>query len=283
MRVTIGVALCLLTVSSARADVDVRPGVPFTAPQLEAAIAARVGATRGELHIEVSSLGPDRLTLVTPDGTWEIEIGTAGSETAARVVALYVIELARGSQVGAPPGVAATAAAKVTPGPAGVRTYRLAVLGVAARGARADDFALMGGAIELTGASERLVGGGGISWQHGLTIAPALGTPISAELVRGRVVGGVALGPVELVAGGFAGRVIVDGGTGVLGRWSTGLAAEVRAALPVSPGWAVEIAAGAELFRDRIEVRSGEELIGATPRVTLGGRIGLAWMKGPPR
>lgn len=283
MRVTVGAALCVLTVSSARADVDVRPGVPFTAPQLEAAIAARVGAARGDLHIEVSSLGPDRLTLVTPDGTWEIEIGTAGSDTAARVVALYVIELARGSQVVAPAGVAAMAAA-VAPGAAGARhAYRLAVLGVAARGARADDFALLGGAIELTGARDRLVGGGGISWQHGLTIAPGPGTPISADLIRGRVVGGVALGPVELVAGGFAGRVIVDGGTGVIGRWSTGLAAEARAALPVSPGWAVEIAAGAELFRDRIEVRFGDELIGATPRMTIGGRIGLAWTKEPPR
>jgi hypothetical protein len=278
MRVTVGAALCVLTVSSARADVDVRPGVPFTAPQLEAAIAARVGAGRGDVDIEVSSLGPDRLTLVTPDGTWEIEIGTAGSDTAARVVALYVIELARSSQVVAPAD--ATTIATEVPASAGARpTYRLAVLGVVARGPRTDDLTMMGGAIELTGANERLVAGGGISWQHGLTIDSELGDPISAELVRARVVGGVALGPLELVAGGFAGRIIVDGGPGVLGRWSTGLAAEARAALAVSPGWAVEIAAGAELFRDRIEVRFGDDRIGATPRMTLGGRIGLAWTR----
>jgi len=70
---------------------------------------------------------------------------------------------------------------------------------------------------------------------------------------------------------------VLDGGTGGVNRWSTGIGAEARVALPVSTAWAVVFAAGTELFRERIEVRYGDMRIGATPRATVGGGIGVAW------
>ena len=290
----IGVALCLLAAVPARAGVVVQPGVPFSAAQLEAAIAARGGPEEAGLKIEVSSPSPERLALVTPQGRWEIEIGAASGEAAARVVALHVIELVgEAAAVPAAPAAPAEAlpavAVRISRLPRTQDHYRLAALGVGSRGTRAGDFTSLGGAIELT-RTGRWVAGAGIAWQHGLAIERAPGLPIAADLIRVRAVAGVALGPAELVAVGFAGRNIVDGGSGTISRWDTGLAAEVRAALPVSAAWSIVIAAGTELFRERIEVRFDTAVaqlpptpVGATPRVALSGGLGLAWTGERPR
>jgi hypothetical protein len=281
------VGLCLLTAASARADVVVHPGVPFTAAQLEAAIAVRSEAGARRPDLDVSSVRPGRLVLAAPGRSWEIEIGPASGATAARVVALYVIELGvdvviRDVPADAAPLRTTAARAPVTAEAPAPDRYRLALLGMGSRGMDAGDFAWAGGAIELTHIGP-WIAGGGFAWQHGLTIEHAAGLPISAELIRARLVSGVAIGPLELVAGGFAGRLFVNSGNGTLGRWSTGLVGEARAALPVSSTWAVEIATGAELFRERIEVRVGTDPIGATPRAALGARIGLAWTEARPR
>jgi hypothetical protein len=284
VQAVIVLVLCLLAAASARAGVVVQSGVPFTAAQLETAIAVRGGAGEGGLDLEVSSGGPGRLVLVmAPGWSWEIQIGPASGAAAARVVALYVIELGadvviRGAPADAPSDAAmlrATAGSAPVPVEAPDR-YRLALLAMGSRGMDAGDFAWTGGAIELTHLGP-WIAGGGFSWQYGLPIERAPGQPISAELIRVRLVGGVALGPLELVAGGFAGRLFVNSGSEVLGRWSTGVVGEARAALPVSSAWAIEIATDAELFRERIEVRFGADSIGATPRTALGARIGLAW------
>jgi hypothetical protein len=274
--------------------------VPFTAAQLEAAIAVRGGSA--EIAIEVSSPSPERLALKTRDGRWEIEIGAARGEAAARVVALHVIELGVGAApvsdgvTRAPGEVApgemapgAVAPGAVAPGavevgatarqalvPMAADRYRVAALGVGARGTSAGDFASLGAAIEVT-RSGRWIVGGGLGWQHALTIHGDHGAPYNGDLIRGLVLGGVTVGPAERVATGSAGRVIVDGGTGGVNRWSTGIGAEVRVAVPVSAAWAVMIAAGTELFRERIEVRYGDMQIGATARATVGGGIGVAW------
>lgn len=164
----IGGAVCLLAAAPARAGVVVQVGVPFTAAQLEAAIAARGGAGDGGLEVEVSRPSPERLALVMPAGRWEIEIGAASGETAARVVALHVIELAAGAAAAAAAAPAAVSAAPATPtagaapapaaaavqaaevrAPAPPRAghrYRLAALGVGSRGVRAGDFTSVGGA-----------------------------------------------------------------------------------------------------------------------------------------
>jgi len=282
--------LCMLTVVSARADVVVHPGVPFAAAELEAAIAVRSEAGERRPDLEVSSVRPGRLVLVAASGrSWEIEIGPASGPAAARVVALYVIELGVDVVIGdapadAPPGAAPLRipAVSVPMSAEAPGRYRLAVLGMGSRGMDAGDLAWAGGAIEVTHLGP-WIAGGGFAWQYGLPIARAVGMPISAELFRARLVGGVALGPLELVGGGFAGRLFMTSGSDVLGRWSTGLVGEARAALPVSSTWAIEIATDAELFRERIEVRFGTDSIGATPRTALGARIGLAWMEARPR
>lgn len=285
-------AFCLLTAASARADVVVRDGVPFTAAQLESAIAVRSGSGEDRPDLEVSTVRPGLLVLTAPGRRWEIEIGPASGVAAARVVALFAIEVGieagidvvvREAPAGAPGAAATPRTAAAAPQPAETPDrYRLAVLGVGSHGMDAGDFAWAGGAIELTHVGP-WIAGGGVSWQYGIPIQRALGASISAELIRARLVGGVALGPLELVAGGFAGRLFLNSGSDMLGRWSTGLVGEARAALPVSSAWAVEIATTAELYRERLEVHFGADPIGATPRTALGVRIGLAWTEARPR
>jgi hypothetical protein len=154
--------------------------------------------------------------------------------------------------------------------------YRIAAIGIGGHGFRTRDFGLVGGAIEVTRADRWLVGAG-LGWQRGLAISYGPGPAIAADLVRAHVGGGVALGAAELVAGGFAGRVVVDAGTGTVIRWTTGLEAAARVVVPIGGAWAIMVAAGGELFRERIEVRYTKIRIGATPRTTLCGGIGLAW------
>ena len=137
MRAMLGAVLCLAW-GSARAEVVIKPGVPFTALQLESALAARGGTAR--LDIEVSSPRPERVALVTPGGKWEIEIGAARGEASARVVALHVVELAVDAapvsagvtrapgEVAPAPEADARASSRRAAGP------RIATLGIAWRG-----------------------------------------------------------------------------------------------------------------------------------------------------
>lgn len=286
MRAMMSAVLCATVALPARAGVVVQPEVPFTEVQLAALIAVRGETGEGTLDIEVSRLSPGRLELVTRDGHWEIEIGAAIGAAAARIVALHVLELAV-PHVAVRTAIAefaepARADRLVSALPSAGDRLRLTTLGVAAVGSRTRDFMLVGGAVELSRVG-RWVAGGGIAAQHGLAISSPPAAPISANLVRARVVGGVAVGMTELVAGGFAGRAIVDGGTGIVSRWTTGLLAEVRVALPVSGPWSLVIEAGGEVFREQIEVRVGGTRVGNTPRAALGAGFGLAWTQGRAR
>jgi hypothetical protein len=277
MRAILGAVLCLASVP-ARADVVVRPGVPFTATQLEAAIEVRGGA-KG-LDIEVWKLFPDRLVVLTPGGRWEIEIGAARGAAAARVVALHVVEVAVHAApvsivVVAAPGQVAPSAAEVrTPASSGrAGGPRIATLAVGALGTRGSDFASLGGALEVSYAGPWIFGAG-LSWQREQTIGVMLCPPCTGHLFRGRAVAGVSSGPVELVASGFAGRISLYDTGGRIRRWSTGISAEVRLVLPISTAWAVMIAAGTERFREVIAVAYDAA---ATPRMTLTAGIGVAW------
>lgn len=264
-------AAVLLWGATARAEVVIDPEVPFTEEQLAAAMAARGRDGRG-LLLEISRPIPGVLLLVLAARRWEIPLGPERGETAARVVALYVIELSE------PPLEISGAERAAAPPPGGAR-YRVAALGVGALGIRAGDFTSVGGAFEVTRVG-RWVTSAGLSWQRGLTIDRDPGAPIRAELFRLRGMAGVALGQAELVAGGFAGRMIVDGGTGVIDGWALGAAAELRATAPVAAGWSIAFSAGVEVFRHRVEVRLEEDRLGATPRVALAGGVGLAWIGG---
>lgn len=285
MRAILGAVLCLAW-GSARAEVVVRSGVPFTALQLEAAVAAR-GGTAG-LDIEVSSPWPERVALVTPSGRWEIEIGAARGEAAARVVALHVVELAVGAApvsavvTGAPGEGVAAPGARASTAPVRAGGPRIAALAVGELGARRTDFASLGGAIEVAYAGPWIVGAG-LSWQHEQTIHVESGPQITGELLRGRVVVGVAFGPAELAAFGFAGRVRFDDFMDTPTQWSTGIGAEVRLVLPVSTAWAFVIATGTELFNEDTEVRYVIGPIAAMPRMAVAGGIGVAWMGAPAR
>lgn len=287
----------MLAAVPARAGVVVHAGVPFTSAQLHDAIAARRGSDGGDLDVEVSRLSPTWLVLIMPTGRWEIQIDGVSGEMAARIVALHVVELADGPLAAGeakaapmvPPALDPAASVRDPAAPAAKvhvrgtgrakRGYRVAALGVGSRGVRADDFVSVGGAVRVT-RTGRWVADGGIAWERGLTIEHEPALPISTNLIRARAAGGVAFGPLELVAGGFAGRVHVDAGTDMIREWAVGLAAEGRVAAHVSGALSIMLAASAEVSRNRVEVRFDDVRVGATPRVALGGGIGLAWTGG---
>jgi hypothetical protein len=288
MRAILSAALCAMVAVPARAGIVVEPAVPFTNVQLAAVIAARGGTGEGALDIEVVRLNSGRLELVTRAGRWEIDIGAA-TGAAARIVALHVLELAvprAEARSAAAADVAEVPLARseglASALPAAGDLLRLTALGLGSIGSRARDFALVGGAVELSRVG-RWIGSGGIAAQHGLAIHSPPAAPISANLIRAQVSAGVAVGITELIAGGFAGRVIVDGGTGMVSRWTTGLLARVRVALPLSGPWSVVMEAGGEVFREQVEVRVGGTPVGDTPRAALGAGLGLAWTQGRAR
>jgi hypothetical protein len=281
----LGAVLCLAW-GSARAEVVIKPGVPFTALQLEAAVAAR-GGTAG-LDIEVSSPRPERVALVTSGGRWEIEIGAARGEAAARVVALHVVELAVDA---APVSAGVTRApGEVAPAPeAGARASsrraagpRIATLAVGALGLRRSDFASLGGAIEVTYAGPWILGAG-LSWQREQTYHVEYGPQITGDLFRGRAIGGASFGPVEVVVIGFAGRVRFNDVTGWNNRWSTGLGGDVRLVLPASGAWAAVIAMGIEAYGEVTEAWYPFMPVAAMPHTTVAAGIGIAWRGGTSR
>lgn len=77
-------------------------------------------------------------------------------------------------------------------------------------------------------------------------------------------------GPVELVASGFVARVVGGGEAYAVGRWTTGLAAEARVAVPVV------ICATGERFREQIEMSAGGTRSRETPLTTWGAGLAAA-------
>jgi len=302
MRTRLGAALCVLIATSAqpipaRADIVVRPGVPFTAGQLTEEITALGELNPATLRVVVSRVAPERLALVIPDGRWEIDIADATGLVAARLVALHVVELTDASPpldampprlptpppvppplLTVPPPVSgalrelAHSPIRLAPEPS--RRYRVAAFGVYTQGTGGRDLPSLGGAVDITRAG-RWPLGLGIAWQHALAAQAMPGTwspqaPEPADWMRVRAIGGVSLGAFELLGIGFIEQSSLGTSMGELERWNSGVAGEARVMMRVAGAWHIALSFGTELHLDYANSTT-------QPWLGLTSGLGIAW------
>ncbi len=252
-------ALLLIAIAApARAGVVVGAGVPFSADELEWALAAR---TRDEARfvVDVQAIAPDRLRVVSPSGRWDVDVGASRGPAAARLVALNVL----GDDVGeAGP-----------PLDGGDRRWAVMARAGASRGIGAADLATSVVGVELT-VGRRWWISGGLEWRAGVETSPAGAAPVDDRLwlVRGLV--GRTLGGVELAVGPVAGQLRVDSPAGAT-AWMIGGALVARTAVAIAPRWSLVVGFDGDIYRHRIEVRRAGEVVASTPRAALAATVGL--------
>lgn len=262
-------ALLLLAIATpAQAGVVVGEGVPFSAEDLERALAARTRDVAA-LAIDVQAIAPDRLRVVGPNGRWDVELGEARGRAAARLVALNVL----GDDGG---DVDIVAPARPAARPA--RALALTVGGGASRGVGAADLAATVLAVEVTTGGRWRIGAG-LDWRAAIEATPTGAEPVDGHTWLARALIGRAFGRAEVVAGPLVGRLRVDSTVGAT-AWQSGAAVAVRAGWAIAPGWTVVVGAGGDGYRHRIEVRRAGQVVATTPRVALAATVGLRWELG---
>lgn len=264
MRVLIP-ALVLALAAPAWAGASVGAGVPFTAGELDDALAARDGVR----DVAVVALAPDRVQVVAGADRWDVALGPARGRDAARVVALHVIE--RG-----PPGATLDAPEPPPPPPPrapssrGWLTLRLG----ATRGVDHTD--LTAGTFGLDGASPgRIWWGLAMELQADLPHDPDPGLPVDGALYKVSAFTGVRGGGLEAGVGATAGMLIFDG-LDLERTYVLGASAQVRQRWPLGRGWFVAATAGATVYDHRVEIRYQGQTVASTPRVSLDGSFGLS-------
>src|SRR5215213_9571089 len=88
-RLALCTTIALVTVTPAAADVVVGADVPFSTPELTAALSVRGMAPR---EVAVRLVTPTAVELRTPVGNQRVELGAARGPAAARLVALHLAE-----------------------------------------------------------------------------------------------------------------------------------------------------------------------------------------------
>jgi hypothetical protein len=259
----LGAMIVALAAGSAHAEVLVRGGVPFTAFELEAALAVR-GATVTDLLVYPVSRTVVELT--TAAGNQRVDLGAARGPAAARLVALQLAPL--GVELDVAPGVVRSA---VVPGRG---TWRLGVAAGGGRGVAAIDFALTVLRIDAVGGTGRWRWGGGVGWLHGLARTPDSTEPATADLGLLRAFAGVAIDRFEVIAGP---ELVPYRVTAASPGITVGAGAGVRARLGGGPRWQAIASVEADGFLHRVIVQRDGVQFAATPRVALTAALGIAW------
>jgi hypothetical protein len=264
-----GLLLTLAVASPASAQVEVGLGVPFSASDLEVALATRGGV----IDVTVTALTPSTVEVVTATTSVRIDLGGTRGPAAARLLAMQLLEVS-------PPGLAAEVPARVeratavTPRRAGDPALLVAIGG--GRGVRGVDMTMTRVRLEATTTAAGFRVGAGAGWVHGLADAVDPTQPVGADLAIVGPLIGRELGALQLVAGPIGGRYRVTGASG----WLWGVTATARVRVARTGGWHVWVGADAELLDPRVVVRFDGREVAATPRAALYGELAIAW--GPP-
>lgn len=257
--------LVLALASPAHAGVVVGDGVPFSAAELEDAIAARAGGPAGD--VEVQRAGDDRLQVVHGADRWQVELGAARGAVAARLVALHVVTA---------PGLAPPRdepAVVPVEDPGWFESGRVAIAGRVAGGAGDTEVTSRGIGLELSTRGRTWIGAG-LEWQRGTVSSPVL-APTVVSAWRARVTVGITRGPIEVAAGPLVRRLDVDAAVGAQ-TWNAGAGALARVRWTLAPRWSMSAALGVDVYRHRVEVRRGDELVAGTPRAAFTAALALA-------
>lgn len=256
-------ALVLVAIAApAEAGVVVGADVPFSADELERALAARAPGQPAPV-LDVRALAPGRLEVVGTGRRWQIEVGPARGTRAARLVALSVVD---------------DAGAVTAPVATGPTRPRLTVHAGLAGGLGAGDLrsAVLG--LEVSAGARWWLAVGG-HWREELRVEPTAATSVDGRGWAARALVGRRLGRLELGAGPSLGRMTIDSGRHARG-WFPGVAAVARAGWPLAPRLALVVGGDVELRQHRIEVRHDDRLVAATPWAALAVTVGVRWEPG---
>ena len=244
----------LLLAVPAAADVAVGEGVPFTAGELDAALAPR-GI---ELHAgTIRMVAPTTVEVTTANGRDHVELGGAHGPAAARLVALHLVDAA---EIDAPPAIPPRAA------------RRIAVASGVGRGTSAIDLTMLALRVDATWGRGPWRWGASAGWLHGLAKAEDPAQPVDANISIVRAVAGAGVGRVELV-GGPALVAYTSVAAGV--TWGLGGGARVR--LAGTARWSAIASLDADVFGHRVVVAFDGVDFAATPRVAVTAALGIRW------
>jgi len=264
-RLALCATIVIITVASARADVAIEDGVPFTAPELTAALSLR-GVAAGEITVRVAS--PSAVELSTPVGRLRVELGAARGADAARLVALQLVPLSLEPALPAPFALVSGSQTVEDHG------WMFGITAGGGRGLEGRDLGVAAIRADAMWASGAWRCGGSVGWLHEIEGA-APGTPgITAEFAVIRTVGGAAVGPFELVAGPeFAPYRMGGAASGV----TIGAAASVRIVIVARRSWQALATTDFDLFAHRLVIQRGGMELASTCSPRCAAIFGVAW------
>ena len=266
---------------SARADVDVGQGVPFSPAQLQAAIDARTAPPIPPVAVRAGVPGT---VVVTVGGVERIvPTGDQRGEDAARLVALHVVDLiapvrSSPAALAAPAALAGRAGGDARSTSPAAR-WRLRASSGGGRGLSQLDPWLVSGALDIDAVFERWRIGAGVVWWHALVEVPGTIHELRYDtlLLRARVA--AAIGPFEIAAGPNVGTFQVGAIRQVAGAL-VGAGAEVRSVWRLTGRWHLVATAAADAVHHRVNVSANGDRYATTPYATLLATVGVAWESG---
>ncbi len=270
--------------------------LPFTNDELEQALLARLltppdetGALR---RTRVEPAGPGAVRVQVGTRSRVVALGGRSGAAAARVVALVIAELVSAApDASASPKAAAAVSPPLMP-PA--RTAEAPVPPATPRGRAAVPRVCLTGGVAKGVGNEELIAGtldADVVVPIGrgrLRIAPSVGLVVTPTRNAGtfdevsfagaalRLLGGVAIGPVELLAGPFLSPYSIGGATPHDGLLFGG-EAMARVAAPLAARLWLVAAMRADGYANRVRANWADGRAYATPRLGLAVDVGLAW------
>jgi hypothetical protein len=262
------VAHVLAGSATAHAEVVVEAGAPFTADELEAALAIRQAAPA---DVVVHVVSPSAIELETPGGALRIELGDARGVEAARLVALQWAALADVAApapvVLAPPGLIAPAPPPIT---ATATPFTIGIAAGIGIGVSSTDLTLSSVSGDILWRHGHWLWGGGGTWLHGTTAAPFNGIA-NMDLGFARAEVGVAFGRFSLLVGpAVVAFHSLSDRLGVV----AGAAASFNVELLHSGPWRVYVRGE---FDDLLQDIDYPDPLVASPGLTASASLGVAW------
>lgn len=273
--------------------------VPFSSAELTQALLARSFASDGVTAptVRVAPVGEGTVAVEVGSRSRVVTLAERTGPAAARVVALVIAELLSDDRadreaetaaaesappvVNVEPAAAPPASLVAVPSPAPARStppQRLCLTGGLTRGTGAEE--LVAGTLDADVLLPIEVSGLRLAGSLGLVYMPTRngGTwrEVSYSGIAARLLGGTAIGPVDLYAGPFASGYSIDGFNAHAGVLFGGEAV-ARVAAPVSRSVLLVAAARADVYANRVRVLFADGSGYATPRVGLSLAVGIAW------
>jgi hypothetical protein len=228
--------------------------------------------------VTITLTAPTRVELRTPEGSQQVELGTARGPTAARLVALYLVETGSAIDLPAPAGgvsaMGVSAMGIATVEARSPSSWHLDIASGIGHGAASIDLTMLSLHGEAIWRRGTLRWGGSLGWLHGLAKAADPTQPISADLGVVRAVAGLGVGRIEIIAGPelVAYRVGTTGS-----KLGFGAGGGVRAWIARIGRWRVIAGCDVDVFNRRVVAALDGVQFAATPRVAISAMLGLRW------